>query len=148
MLNLSSQARTLVVTTMSAPSEEISAVGAKGADVLIFDGSRPPVRWVLEQLAAQAALSVLVEGGATIHAAILEAQVADRVIAFIVPLIVGGQTSPSPIAGLGVLSVNDAVALHGCTVRQLGQDLMVEGELRYPVRSSVQVSDINRTSEA
>ncbi len=148
VLNLSSQARTLVVTTMSAPSEKISAVRAKGADVLVFDGSRPPVRWALEQLAGQGILSVLVEGGATVHAAILEAQVADRVIAFIVPLIVGGQTAPSPIAGLGVLSVNDAVALRGCTVQQLGQDLVVEGKLQYPVRSPVAVSGINRTSEA
>ncbi len=148
VLNLPSRARTLVVTTTFASPEKISAVRAKGADVLVVDGSRPRVQWVLEQLAGQGILSVLVEGGATVHAAILEAQLADQVIAFIVPLILGGQTTPSPIAGRGVLSANDAVVLYGCTVRQLGQDLVVAGELRYPLRDPVPVPDINKTSEA
>jgi len=131
VLNLSSSAHTLVVTTTAAPAAKISAVRATGAEVLVCDGLRPPMRWVMQQLARREILSVLVEGGATVHAAVLEAQLADRLVAFIVPLILGGGHAPTPVEGAG--PQEHTLWLQECTVRQLGQDVVVEGALGDPV---------------
>jgi len=148
ILNLSSPARTLVVTSTTASAERVSSLRAKGADVLVFDGPRPPMRWVCEQLAAQGVLSVLVEGGAAVHAAALDARLADRLVAVIAPLILGGEHTPSPVAGSGVEAVQPAVVLRGLTVRRLGEDLVVEGTLRYPVRSQAQEASAARAGDA
>jgi len=148
VLNLSSLARTLVVTSTAAPAERISAVRAKRAHVIVFDGPRPPMPWIFKQLAVQGVLSVLVEGGATVHAAVLEAGLADRLVAVIAPLILGGEHTPSPVAGSGVETIQDGVVLLGRTVRQLGEDLVVEGTLRYPVRSQAQQASAARAGDA
>src|SRR2546428_673021 len=101
VLNLSSPAQTLVVTTPAAAQEKLEAIRATGADILVFDGARPPVRWVLEKLAGRGLLSVLVEGGATVHASFITAGLADRVVVFVASRIIGNQLAPSAVAGGG-----------------------------------------------
>lgn len=133
VLNQSSSTRTVVVTTTAASAAKISAVQGRGAEVLLYDGPRPPIGWVFEQLAARGILSVLVEGGATIHGAALEARLADRLVVFVAPLILGDQRALSPVTALGINSVQDAVLLRTLTVRQIGEDVVLEGELAYGV---------------
>lgn len=143
-LNLSASAQTVVVTTAVAAPEKVAAIRAKGADLLIFEGTRPPVRWILEQLANRGVLSVLVEGGATVHASFIDAQLADRVVVFVAPRIIGNQLAPSAVAGTGLRLASAAVGLERCTVRQLGEDVVIEGQLRYPARHEVVESTLAR----
>jgi len=148
VLILTSPARTLVVTTTGAPEEKVAAMRQKGAGVLVFDGPQPPIRWVFEQLAAQGILSVLVEGGATVHTTVLEAQLADRLVAFTAPLILGGTDALSPVVGSGITAIQHAIRLRRITVHQLGDDVVIEGSLEYPVRSQTAELSVTKVGEA
>jgi len=131
VLNLSSPAQTLVMTTTAAAPEKVAAVRAKGADILVFEGARPLVRWVLEHLAQRGLLSVLVEGGATVHASFMTARLADRVVVFVASRIVGNPLAPGAVAGESGSPDGVRVHLEQSTVRQLGEDIVIEGALVY-----------------
>ncbi len=131
VMNLPSTAPTLLVTTVFAPPEKMRKVCARGAEVLAFDGPQPPIRWVLQQMAARGILSVLVEGGGTVHAAVLQEHLADKIVAFVTPAIVGGANAPTPVEGPGGESSASAAVLRHSVLRQLGDDVVVEGYVGY-----------------
>ena len=54
----------------------------------------------------------------------------DRVQAVVAPMIIGGVEAPVAVAGLGVERMADAARLEDVSVRRLGADLLVEGNIR------------------
>jgi diaminohydroxyphosphoribosylaminopyrimidine deaminase/5-amino-6-(5-phosphoribosylamino)uracil reductase len=73
--------------------------------------------------------SVLVEGGGTIAAAVLEAELVDRVYFFLAPKLVGGKAAPSPVDGPGVDKLADAWRLTGMRARRIGEDILISGDI-------------------
>jgi len=106
----------------------------------VFEGARPPVRWVLEHLAERGLLSVLVEGGATVHASFITAGLADRVVVFVASRIVGNPLAPGAVAGESGGPDGVRVHLEQSTVRQLGEDVVIEGALVYSTPRHVMTS--------
>jgi diaminohydroxyphosphoribosylaminopyrimidine deaminase/5-amino-6-(5-phosphoribosylamino)uracil reductase len=70
---------------------------------------------------------LLVEGGAGTLGRFLDAGEIDEVHAFVAPKIFGGSGAASPVGGLGVAGLEQALALADCRVERLGDDLLVEG---------------------
>ena len=77
----------------------------------------------LEALRSRDIRSVLVEGGAEIAAALLEACVVDRLVIFQAPLLLG-RGSLNAFAGLPAVLVRDAPRLIVLERRAIGDDLM------------------------
>jgi diaminohydroxyphosphoribosylaminopyrimidine deaminase/5-amino-6-(5-phosphoribosylamino)uracil reductase len=71
--------------------------------------------------------SVLVEGGGTLLGSLFDMGLVDKVVAFIAPTIVGGVAAPSPVAGLGVEKMADALCLQRVRVERFGTDVAVIG---------------------
>ncbi|MEK6201881.1 MAG: bifunctional diaminohydroxyphosphoribosylaminopyrimidine deaminase/5-amino-6-(5-phosphoribosylamino)uracil reductase RibD [Desulfobulbaceae bacterium] len=86
---------------------------------------------VLKILAREGVVSLLVEGGATIHGAFLRQQLVDHVNLFIAPIFAGSSGAPV-VDGMNVAASDDAVRLHNVRYSRLGQDVMVEGDVLYP----------------
>jgi diaminohydroxyphosphoribosylaminopyrimidine deaminase/5-amino-6-(5-phosphoribosylamino)uracil reductase len=86
---------------------------------------------VLSNLGSRAIQSVLVEGGAGVAGAFIDANLVDKVTFFIAPKIVGSQKAPSAIGGQGVELMSEALLLERVTVVSRGHDLEVTG---YPGR--------------
>lgn len=131
VLHLASPAPTLVATTTQALPAKVQAVRGQGAEVLMFDAPRPPLLPLLQHLGSRGVLSVLVEGGATIHTAVFEERLADKVIALITPAVLGGRDAPTPVEGAGLQSAGGPVRLDRPTVRWVGDDVVLEGYVRY-----------------
>ena len=74
--------------------------------------------------------SVLLEGGAKLNWAAMEAQVVNEVHAYIAPKLFGGRNAPSPLAGLGVFNPDAAFTLSDIRVERVGDDLLVRGLVR------------------
>ncbi len=75
---------------------------------------------------------IFVEGGPTVHGAMLSQGLADWARVYISPLLVGGITAPSPVAGPGFQSLTEAVWLKDVHVRVVGDhgsDLLMEGRI-------------------
>src|SRR5439155_1369343 len=72
--------------------------------------------------------AALVEGGGEVHAAFLDAGFVDRVTLFVAPLLLGGRTAPTVVAGAG-RELKSAVRLAGMTARPIGEDLLIEADV-------------------
>lgn len=117
-----SEAPTLVATTSGAtarlgPGVELVRCRARGGRVDLAD--------LLRRLAARGLTHVLVEGGAEVHAAFLEAGLADRVVVYVAPKLLGG--GRAWLAGEGPARMSQALRLEDVEVRRVGDDLVVTG---------------------
>jgi diaminohydroxyphosphoribosylaminopyrimidine deaminase/5-amino-6-(5-phosphoribosylamino)uracil reductase len=97
----------------------------KGVEILDLD----PINLlqVLDTLGRRSLQSVLVEGGAAIAGAFIDANLVNKVSAFIAPKIVAGAEAPTAISGKGVERMADALELERITVVQHGRDVEITG---------------------
>jgi diaminohydroxyphosphoribosylaminopyrimidine deaminase/5-amino-6-(5-phosphoribosylamino)uracil reductase len=132
VLNPSSEEPTLVATTEKMPQEKERALVERGACVwrLSAADGRVNLDELLRRLGERGIDGLLVEGGANVAAAFLEAGLIDKVILFIAPRIVGGQEAPSAVGGRGVERIAEAWQLKEASVRMLNGDVIYEGYLR------------------
>jgi diaminohydroxyphosphoribosylaminopyrimidine deaminase / 5-amino-6-(5-phosphoribosylamino)uracil reductase len=126
-------ARVTIAVGPRATEARVAALRDRGATVLVSDDGRgrPSVSETLAHLAQAGALSLLLEGGGTVAWSFAEARALDRVAWFVAPKLLGG-TAASPLGGLGVATMEDALTLAGTTVRHVGDDLLIEGDVVYP----------------
>jgi diaminohydroxyphosphoribosylaminopyrimidine deaminase/5-amino-6-(5-phosphoribosylamino)uracil reductase len=132
VLTASTTAWTLVATTPEAPREKQRQLEAAGAKILIVegDGPRVPLGSLLDQLGAMQVTSVLLEGGGELHSSALRAGIVDKVLYFLAPKLIGGRAAPPAIGGEGFARLDEAVTLERVHVRQLDDDLLIEGYVR------------------
>ena len=105
---------------------------ARSEAPLIVIGN-PDLRAVLKELADKSLQSVLVEGGATVAGAFLDAGLVNKVTFFIAPKIIGGAAAPSAIGGAGIERMSEALELERISIIQRGKDIEVTG---YPRRTN------------
>jgi len=121
------KARTVIAVAQDAPSRNIAALKAKGVEVWQFP--RCPTGIDLQELfrflGANEITSVLLEGGATLNAAALAANVVDKIQTFIAPKIIGGTGAPGPVGGQGVATLDKAVLLEDISSEVVGDDLLI-----------------------
>jgi len=79
---------------------------------------------LMRELAARGWSRVLIEGGAHLGGAALEAGIVDRVAFFIAPKILGGGLPA--IAGMAARTMRSAIALDQCSARAVGSDWLIE----------------------
>jgi diaminohydroxyphosphoribosylaminopyrimidine deaminase/5-amino-6-(5-phosphoribosylamino)uracil reductase len=125
------EAPTLIVTTREAPAERVVTMRRAGVEVVVQDRAGGPVdlRLLMQDLGRRGMLSVLVEGGGTVNAAVLEAGIADRVVALIAPRLLGGADAPTPVDGMGLANTGGPLRLRGLQLHRLGDDIAIEGDI-------------------
>jgi len=107
-----------------APDSQLARTMSEAPVIVIGNAD---LRAVLRELANRSLQSVLIEGGATVAGAFLDAGLVNKVTFFIAPKIVGGTTAPSAIGGTGVEKMADALELERISVIQRGKDIEVTG---------------------
>jgi diaminohydroxyphosphoribosylaminopyrimidine deaminase/5-amino-6-(5-phosphoribosylamino)uracil reductase len=121
-------ARTIIATTEAAPIEHEAALRAAGAEIWrVGAGPRVDLPALARRLAQAKLDSVLVEGGADLHAAMLGADLVDELVLYVAPLALGGRGSHAGVPWLGGPGV-DALAqaerfVFAGEPRRLGNDL-------------------------
>jgi diaminohydroxyphosphoribosylaminopyrimidine deaminase / 5-amino-6-(5-phosphoribosylamino)uracil reductase len=124
--------RTIIATTLDVDPRAEKALVARGAEVWRFPAARRangqpcvPLDALATRLADENLLSVLVEGGAEVHASLLADGLAADVQLFIAPKIVGGP-APGWVGGEGVAALTSAYQLTFVgEPRRIGDDLLV-----------------------
>jgi diaminohydroxyphosphoribosylaminopyrimidine deaminase/5-amino-6-(5-phosphoribosylamino)uracil reductase len=114
----------LVVGTSSAPAERRRALEAKGVRVLIADGAggRTDPRKVLQALAEERYLSVMVEAGSHVNWTMLDGQIADKILFYYAPKILGGLKSLPVAGGPGRMRRADAILFDRVSVHPISTD--------------------------
>jgi diaminohydroxyphosphoribosylaminopyrimidine deaminase/5-amino-6-(5-phosphoribosylamino)uracil reductase len=103
-----------VATTSAASPQRREALTALGIPVLTFDGpgGRVDLPGVVAWLGEQKKISLMLEAGAKLNWAALEAGVVDKVLLYYAPKILGGMESLPLAAGAGRRSRASAIVLH------------------------------------
>ncbi len=127
-------APTLLATCEGDPQKH-QPFCAAGCEVCFLPSSRGRVDLIalMQALGARGIDSVLLEGGAALHGAALDAGIVTRVQCYLAPKLFGGAKAKAPVGGLGAADPADAVALKAVTVTSLGEDLLIEGEVLHHV---------------
>ncbi len=125
--------RVWVCVGSAAPPDAVEALEARGAQVFRFDvapNGHLPLEPVWQTLGAQGITSVLVEGGARIHGALLHASLAHRAAVVVTPRILGSAAIPLAFWP-GPPALAQAVEVASPRWRPLGRDTLLEGTVRY-----------------
>lgn len=127
---------TLIATTASAPDRRIEALEQAGAEVVVLptgEDRRVDLPALLAHLGSRGVVNLLVEGGGSVHGAFFDGGLVDKVYAFVAPIIVGGETSLSPVEGQGITVMANAWRLAHTRMEQIGPDWLIIG---YPQRDN------------
>jgi len=125
--------RTLIACTEEAPPERLAAIEAKGGEVLCLPAGDGGVALepLLDHLGRRGVTSLLVEGGGEVHWSFLSTGLADYLMIYLAPRIVGGRAAPGPVGGRGLDRMGEAWELAGAPrITPLGDDLLLEGFLK------------------
>jgi diaminohydroxyphosphoribosylaminopyrimidine deaminase/5-amino-6-(5-phosphoribosylamino)uracil reductase len=124
-------APTLVATTHRAPERRIAAWRAAGADVVVADGGDGSLALspLFDALGKRDVQGILVEGGPTLAWSVVRERLADRVVLYLAPKVVGGQ-GHGVVGGDGFAPITEAIALRFTAVTRLGPDLKVEADVQ------------------
>lgn len=125
-------APTLVAVTERAPKEKIKALQNQGVQVVQFGtkNGKVDLRELFSYLAKQGISSLLVEGGGTMNAALLQEGLVDKLYWFIAPKILGGINALGPVGGVGIGNVNEAIELEEVSMQPIGRDYLLSAYIR------------------
>ncbi len=120
-----------LLAVSGADAARVEAYRAAGCQVweLPAGNGRVDLPALLTRLGREQCSSVLLEGGAALNWAMLEAGLVQRVQAYIAPKLFGGAAARSPLGGTGVELPELAAVLSKLSVTQVGDDILVEGEV-------------------
>ena len=125
------EAPLVVVAGLDAPAERVEALRRAGAEVLQLDGvSAEVVRAALVELGRRDVTSLLLEGGAGLAGAFLDAGEVDELRLFIAPLVIGGAGARPIVAGHGATAIAEAERALAMEWEPVGEDLLVRARLR------------------
>ena len=125
---LSRPGETLIAAS-GGSEEKLAHLQEAGAEILTLSApdGRVDLLVLLTELGDRGVTSVFVEGGATLLGSLFDAGLVDRVVAFVAPVIIGGDSALSPVGGVGVERMTDALRLKDIQIQTFGEDVAVTG---------------------
>lgn len=125
-------AKTIVATTDKADKDKILKLQAQDVDVIVVDkdeNDKVDIEKLLDILGQKNICSILVEGGATLSGSFVAKKLVDKVYFFIAPKIIGGKEAKTPVAGTGILNLQEALALKDIQIEKIEEDILIIGRV-------------------
>ena len=125
------RAKTLIVTTSRTSPSRRRPFERAGVEVrsLSEKNGHVSLSALMTMLGKRGITSVLIEGGSTVNAAALREKLVNHVVLYLAPTLMGGQDAKAVIGDRSPERLAQALPLHHVTVRRVGKDLVVEGDL-------------------
>ena len=114
----------LVVTTSAASPSRRRALEEHGVKVIACDASdgRTDLRCLVDWLARERYLSLMIEAGSKVNWAALEARVVDKIFFYYAPKILGGMQSLPVAGGAGRMRRRDAIRVRDVVLHSIAPD--------------------------
>jgi diaminohydroxyphosphoribosylaminopyrimidine deaminase / 5-amino-6-(5-phosphoribosylamino)uracil reductase len=122
-------APTLIATSRRVPDEVRRAWVERGARVVAVGDESVRVSALLEYLGDEGIQEALIEGGQTLAWSAVEEGSIDRLVLYIAPKLIGGESAPGVIGGKGFDSLAEALLMDITRVERLGPDLKVVADV-------------------
>lgn len=119
----------IVAVGSTARPERLDQLAHAGCEILLCDARDHAGRLMqlLAQLGQRGMTNLLAEGGSQLLATLLEQRQIDEVHSYIAPKLVGGVAAPTPIGGVGLSEMADAITLKEVETETLDDTLLVRG---------------------
>jgi diaminohydroxyphosphoribosylaminopyrimidine deaminase / 5-amino-6-(5-phosphoribosylamino)uracil reductase len=111
---------------------QLEALGVRVEEILSTATGRIDIAAVLRRLGELEIVSLMIEGGATVNAAALIANLVDKVFLYYAPRILGGTGTISFAIGPGFRQMAQAAHVKHIHLHRFGEDFAVEGYLHDP----------------
>ena len=113
----------------SKKREEITKLGVEVVSVEGNEG-RVNLEALLRDVAARGVSTVLLEGGSELLGYAFDHGLVDKVLAFIAPIIIGGQQGRTAVGGLGAATIQQALVLERVEVKSFADNVLVSGYVK------------------
>jgi diaminohydroxyphosphoribosylaminopyrimidine deaminase/5-amino-6-(5-phosphoribosylamino)uracil reductase len=122
----------ILIATPYAPEAARRSLESDGHRVVVLPSRRRLIdlRQLMGFLHAERIQSVIAEGGRQIHTALLQQRLADKLLAFVSPKVIGGAELRAPVEGLGYSRMDEAIVLHRPIWKNFDEDICLEAYLR------------------
>ena len=131
---------TIVATTDAAQLDTEEALREAGAEIIRGEADpqdRVSLAPLLESLGSRGVRHILVEGGGRVHGSFIREGLADRLLYFLAPLVVGDHEAPGAISGLDEEELQSLPGLFNVTHEVIGDDLLIQGYFKRPIWEDV-----------
>ncbi len=117
----------VIATTNIASKKETEKFRQAGVNVIITKSIKGMVdlQDLMRQLGKHDITSLMIEGGSQLNSSAIKAGIADKVLIFTAPKLIGNGLGA--IGSLGIKKIDKAIKLKNITTRKIGKDLLVEG---------------------
>jgi diaminohydroxyphosphoribosylaminopyrimidine deaminase/5-amino-6-(5-phosphoribosylamino)uracil reductase len=121
--------KTLVAVAKPFNAKEAERFRKTGAEIVELPAEKGVIdlKELLTVLGKREVTSVLVEGGSGLFGSLFDGGLIDKVLAFVSPIIVGGDGAKSAVGGNGVKKIADALRLTRVKIMEFGDDVLISG---------------------
>jgi len=119
----------LLVTNFQSSAKKLQAFKKKGIEVLQFPGSKIPLHRLMLELYKRGIYKVLVEAGSRFVTSLINKRLADELILYFAPKILG-RGIPF-VQDLHIRDLSHALQLQNLVVLRYGDDVMIKGKIIY-----------------
>lgn len=118
---------TWIVCTERASAERVKQVEALGVEVIRCRSRNNQIDLaeLMEKLGQRSIDSILLEGGGTVNDSALKQGIVNKIILYVAPKIIGGETSRTFVGGQGITKLNQAYPLQIESMERIGEDLKI-----------------------
>jgi len=120
---------TLIAVARPFDAKKIEDFSKAGAEVVELPADQGVIDLaeLLSLLGRRQVTSVLVEGGNKLFGSLFDRGLIDKVLAFISPIIIGGEGAKSAVGGNGVGRDAEALRLNRVKISEFGDDILISG---------------------
>ncbi len=125
----SSPGNTLLAVSESLEEARRERLAQVGAEIVELPGEERLVDLgkLFQMLGKRKIVSVLVEGGGKLLGSLFDQRLVDKVMAFIAPIIIGGNEARTAVCGRGIDRIVEAEHLKEVSVSQFGDNVLISG---------------------
>lgn len=126
--------KTIIAVAQPLDKEKAGGLARLGVEVIELraDDGLVDLERLLKVLGERQITSVLVEGGSSLLGSLFDCGLIDKVMAFVAPLIIGGDGAKTAVGGSGVERIAAAMRCERVKVERFGDDVLISGYV--PVR--------------
>jgi len=125
------EAPLVVVAGPRATTESRTALENAGTEVIVASGKGPArIESALDELGRRQITSLMLEGGATLAGAFLDAGEVDQLEVFVAPVVIGGADARPVFGGRGAEAIGDAVRALEIAYAHVGEDILIDARLK------------------
>jgi diaminohydroxyphosphoribosylaminopyrimidine deaminase / 5-amino-6-(5-phosphoribosylamino)uracil reductase len=131
LVSTATEAPVILIAGPSAPASRVDGLTNAGIEVIVCPGEGAGrIGAALEELGRRDVSSLLLEGGATLAGAFLDAGAIDELRLFVAPKLLGGAGARPLLGGVGASRLAEAQTALSMECEAVGDDLLIRARMR------------------